>query len=54
MTEDYSESIASTLLIKLPFFILGVAIGMFTVWVAFQWVPEAVSEAQQVPPRGRG
>ena len=54
MTEDYSESIASTLLIKLPFFILGVVIGMFTVWVAFQWVPDAVSETLQALNRERG
>ena len=36
--EDYP--VGNTLLFKLPFFVLGVAIGMGVVWVALQWVPK--------------
>jgi hypothetical protein len=35
--EDYP--IIGTLLFKLPFLVLGVALGMGVVWVALQWVP---------------
>lgn len=44
MTDD-SEPIVSTLVLKLPFFILGVAIGMAIVWVAILWVPGAMMQA---------
>jgi len=40
MTEE-SDLIASTFKYKIPFFVFGVAIGMFVVWVALQWVPAA-------------
>ena len=30
---------------KIPFLILGVAMGMGTVWVALQWVPAAFLRA---------
>ena len=43
-TED-PEDIGPTLLLKLPFFFLGVAIGMGIVWVAFQWVPGMLNQA---------
>ena len=44
MTDD-AEPIVATLAVKLPFFILGVAIGMAVVWVAFQWIPGAMNQA---------
>jgi hypothetical protein len=44
MTDD-SEAIVSTLVLKLPFFVLGVAIGMAIVWAALLWVPGAVRQA---------
>ena len=33
------------IIIKFPFFLLGVATGMLVVWVAFQWVPGALFAA---------
>lgn len=42
---DESDSIASTFKYKIPFFVLGVAIGMLVVWVALQWVPAAMQAA---------
>jgi hypothetical protein len=33
------EPVFETLVFKLPFLILGIAIGMAVVWVALQWVP---------------
>ena len=44
MSEN-EEPIIPTLIIKLPFFILGVALGMSVVWVALQWVPAAALPA---------
>ena len=38
-------TISRVLMIKLPFFIFGVIFGMFTFWVALQWVPGAVMKA---------
>ncbi len=43
-TED-PENFGPTLLVKIPFFLLGVALGMVIVWVAFQWVPVTMSQA---------
>ena len=42
---DESESIASTFKYKIPFLVLGIAIGMLVVWVALQWVPGALAPA---------
>lgn len=36
---DEVEPLVETLVVKLPFLLLGVAIGMGIVWVALQWVP---------------
>ena len=36
-----------TFIYKIPFLILGVAMGMGTVWVALQWVPAAFISALQ-------
>jgi hypothetical protein len=44
MSED-SEPIVATLILKLPFFVLGTAIGMAIVWVALLWVPGAMTQA---------
>lgn len=33
------------LIVKLPFFVLGIATGMLVVWIAFQWVPAALFAA---------
>ena len=44
MSND-AEPIIPTLILKIPFFVLGVAIGMAIVWVAFQWVPGAMQAA---------
>ena len=41
---DEDEPIGPTLLLKLPFLILGILIGMAVVWLAFQWVPDVVLE----------
>ena len=43
--EREEEPIVATLLWKLPFFILGVALGMAIVWVALQWVPGALQNS---------
>jgi len=45
--DEPSDSIASTLLIKLPFFVLGVATGMLAVWVSLKWVPNVLAGALQ-------
>lgn len=45
MSDDQSDSFASTFKYKIPFLFLGIAIGMFTVWVALQWVPGAFMAA---------
>lgn len=45
MVEHDPEAILPTLAVKLPFFIIGVAIGMGVVWVALQWVPGALAQA---------
>lgn len=45
---DEEEPIVGTLILKLPFLVLGVAIGMGVVWVAFQWVPGALVDALAV------
>jgi hypothetical protein len=39
MSEEDNYPIMGTLLFKLPFLILGIAIGMAVVWVGLQWVP---------------
>lgn len=44
---DESDSFASTFKYKIPFLILGIFIGMLTVWVALQWVPGAFEAALQ-------
>ncbi len=36
---DEVEPVVATLVFKLPFLVLGIAIGMSIVWVALQWVP---------------
>ena len=41
------DSFASTIVYKIPFLILGIAIGMASVWVALQWVPPAFVAAMQ-------
>jgi hypothetical protein len=38
MTEEV-DPVIGTLAFKLPFLILGIAIGMGVVWVSLQWVP---------------
>ncbi len=40
---DESDTVQATFKYKLPFFVLGVAVGMFAVWVAMQWVPGALA-----------
>jgi hypothetical protein len=48
MSDDNNvEPIVETLIVKLPFFVIGVAIGMAIVWVALQWVPSATQQALQ-------
>jgi hypothetical protein len=37
--------IVGSLIVKLPIFVFGVALGMAVVWVAFQWVPGAMRDA---------
>lgn len=37
--DNVEEPILGTLILKMPFFVLGVAIGMAVVWVALMWVP---------------
>ena len=37
--ENAEEPIVRTLILKVPFFVLGVAIGMAIVWLALIWVP---------------
>ncbi len=44
---DGSESLAPTFIVKIPFLILGILIGMATTWAALQWVPAALSTALQ-------
>lgn len=41
------EPIGETLIVKLPFFIIGVALGMLIFWVALQWVPSATMASLQ-------
>ena len=38
-------SIPHVLMVKLPFFIFGIFVGMLTFWVAMQWVPGVVMNA---------
>ena len=42
---DESDSFSNTFKYKIPFLILGIAIGMLVVWVALQWVPAALTAA---------
>lgn len=42
---DESDMFAATFKYKIPFLILGVAIGMAIVWVALQWAPSAIVNA---------
>ena len=44
---DESDMFAATFKYKIPFLILGIAIGMAVVWVALQWAPSAFSTALQ-------
>lgn len=44
---DETGAFKPTLIYKIPFLILGIAIGMGTVWVALQWVPAAFLSAMQ-------
>lgn len=44
---DETGSFVPTFIYKIPFLILGIAIGMGTVWVALQWVPAAFVSALQ-------
>jgi hypothetical protein len=39
------EPIVETLILKVPFFIVGVLVGMAIVWIALQWVPGAAQQA---------
>jgi hypothetical protein len=39
------KEIMETLLVKLPFHILGILVGMLAVFVAFQWVPQVLFAA---------
>lgn len=41
------DSFTSTIVYKIPFLILGIAIGMLSVWVALQWVPASFVAALQ-------
>ena len=47
MTEEW-ETVASTLKYKIPFFVIGVLVGMGVVWLAFQWVPGAIKAARVI------
>jgi len=47
MSDDGSGTFRTTFIYKIPFLILGIAIGMGTVWVALQWVPAAFVSALQ-------
>ncbi len=38
-------SIPHVLMVKLPFFIFGIFVGMLTFWVAMKWVPGVVMSA---------
>ena len=42
---DEEEPIVGTLLLKIPFLLLGILIGMGVVWVALLWVPGAMMDA---------
>jgi|KBSMisStandDraft_5_1062788.scaffolds.fasta_scaffold139708_2 hypothetical protein len=42
---DESYSVASTFIYKIPFLLLGIAVGMLVVWVALHWVPRALVTA---------
>ena len=42
---DESDMFAATFKYKIPFLVLGIAIGMIVVWVALQWVPATVVNA---------
>ena len=48
MSDEYNddEPMLHTLMMKVPFLFLGLAIGMISVWVAFQWVPGALINAR--------
>ena len=37
----------TTLLLKVPFFILGVVLGQAVVWMSLKWVPMALVSARQ-------
>ncbi len=43
---EHEEDVLSTLIIKVPFLLLGIALGMLTVYVGLQWVPSAVVAAK--------
>jgi hypothetical protein len=36
---DDPDALENIIKYKIPFFALGVAVGMALVWIAFQWVP---------------
>jgi hypothetical protein len=39
--DNAEEPIVGTLILKVPFFVIGVAMGMAVVWLALMWVPDA-------------
>ena len=45
MTDD-SDTVESTIKYKIPFLVLGIAIGMLAVFVALKWVPPAFAAAR--------
>ena len=47
MSDDL-EPVLPTLAFKLPFFVLGVVLGMVIVWIALLWVPGVLRQAAGV------
>ena len=39
------QSVLPEIMLKVPFFIIGIILGMLTFWVALMWVPGAVANA---------
>ena len=44
--DNDQEDVLSTLIIKVPFLLLGIALGMLTVYVGMQWIPSTVAVAK--------
>ena len=44
--EHPEEDVLSTLVIKVPFLLLGAALGMLTVYVGLQWIPPTLMTAK--------